>query len=90
VKRPPCTVFKAEVQTDEKDWPVVKDTSAEAWLKTIESLQQGNAKLWNRLKVSDSQLDHFDKEGPNLYVLAARVIQHDIYHAGQIAILRKS
>ena len=79
--------------TDEEDWPVVKDKSEEAWLKTIESLRQGNTKLLEQIeKVSDAQLDQIlDKEkGQTCYVLLHGVIQHDIYHAGQIAILRKS
>ena len=67
----------------EKEWPPVSDVSTEAWSKTLKALEQSQQKLLKALG---------DKSVPSqiqLYGIYA-VFQHDLYHAGQIAILKKS
>lgn len=79
--------------TDEEDWPQVIDASEEAWKRALRSLQNGNAKLQQEiLQFPDSKLDQIvdNEQRQTYYVLLHGVIQHDLYHAGQIAVLKKA
>lgn len=78
----------------EEDWPQVKDTSEAAWHKALHDLQQSHANLCagvaalqdadlNR-KIYSSESEH------SVYVMLHGVIQHDLYHAGQIVLLQKA
>jgi uncharacterized damage-inducible protein DinB len=75
----------------EEDWPPVQDTSEVAWKKTVDSLEQGHQELRSTIaRLSDAQLqDKVTGERESVYVTVHGVIQHDLYHAGQIAILKK-
>jgi uncharacterized damage-inducible protein DinB len=78
--------------TDQEDWPEVKDTSEEAWQQTLTSLTNGNAILLSEIaKLSDAQLNQIagNEQKQTYYVMLHGVIQHDLYHAGQIALLKK-
>lgn len=80
-----------EVST-EMDWPPVRDTSEAAWKQALENLRQSRARLRTIVeRVRDDQLD--EKPAPRTdnsrYVMLHGVVQHDLYHAGQIAILKK-
>ena len=75
----------------EVDFPRVTDTGAAAWTTALHGLGATHQRLLGALRsVSDDQLDQ-PSPGYRLsrYVLLHGVIQHDLYHAGQIAILRK-
>jgi uncharacterized damage-inducible protein DinB len=75
----------------EEDWPAVSDTREEAWDLIRAEAREGNKEL--RLGISrlqDERLDQPIIEGmPSIYATLHGVIQHDLYHAGQIAILKK-
>lgn len=77
--------------SDAEDWPSLNDITEEAWQQTIETLKQGNAELRSAiLAVNDSRLDQpIVAGGRSVYNTLHGVIQHDLYHAGQIAILKK-
>jgi uncharacterized damage-inducible protein DinB len=78
--------------SDAEDWPSVNDTSAPAWEKTVEALEHGNRQLREAiLNLSDARLDDLvpGKNQP-IYFMLHGVIQHDLYHAGQIAVLKKA
>lgn len=78
--------------TDEEDWPEIHDTSDATWQQTVTALCNGNAVLLNEIsKVSDAQLNQIvdNEKKQTYYVMLHGVIQHDLYHAGQIAILKK-
>ena len=78
--------------TDAEDWPEIQDTSEAAWQKIVTALCNGNAVLLNEIsKVSDAQLNQIvdNEKKQTYYVMLHGVIQHDLYHAGQIAILKK-
>lgn len=79
------------VLSPEEDWPPVADTSDEAWTRTLEMLSNAHEKLQRLLlKVSDSSLDQPIVEGASsIYVTLHGIVQHNIYHAGQIALLKK-
>ena len=78
--------------TDEEDWPKVSDTSERAWKETIVRMTQAYEGLSSAIsRLDDSKLDQPIIEGmSSVYVTLHGVIQHTLYHAGQIAILKKA
>jgi uncharacterized damage-inducible protein DinB len=76
----------------EEDWPPVKDTSEAAWRDSLEALEKGHKQL--RMAIShltDSQLDNIvASQKYSVYFVLHGLIQHDLYHAGQIALLKKA
>lgn len=76
----------------DRDWPRVVDTSEEAWQNTIVSLKRGNEELREAItRLNDNQLAQtVPGEDYAFYVMLHGVVQHDLYHAGQIAILKKA
>jgi len=76
----------------EEDWPPVKDTSENAWQSILESLKQGNRQLQQAIsEFRDERLSEpVPAKGYSMYVMLHGVVQHDLYHAGQIAILKKA
>jgi uncharacterized damage-inducible protein DinB len=82
---------RAELTTEE-DWPAVTKTSEEAWDQAKSELKQGHNDLQHAIsRVAESSLEQpiVDKLS-SVYVTLHGVIQHDLYHAGQIAILKKA
>ncbi len=77
--------------TDEENWPQVTDPSEEAWARAFAGLRAGHVRLRETVAgIEDGLLDSSPTgKGPTRYVLMHGVIQHDLYHAGQIAILKK-
>jgi uncharacterized damage-inducible protein DinB len=77
---------------DEEDWRKTSDHSEESWMKTKDSLARGHEEL--QQAIANLSLDRLDQpivEGQSsVYVTLHGVIQHDLYHAGQIAILKKA
>jgi len=76
---------------DEVNFPSVMDPGAASWKAALDGLSATHQRLLGALRsVSDDQLDQPSPGyGLSRYVLLHGVIQHDLYHAGQIAILRK-
>ncbi len=81
---------RAELSPEE-DWPPVMDTSDDAWNQTLELLKTSHEQLRKELSgLADSRLENPIVEGASsVYATLHGVIQHDIYHAGQIALLKK-
>jgi uncharacterized damage-inducible protein DinB len=75
-----------------EDWPPPGDTSEEAWEQAKAALDRGHQALVAAIaRVPESRLDEPILEGKSsVYVTLHGVIQHDLYHAGQIAILKKA
>jgi uncharacterized damage-inducible protein DinB len=79
-----------DVQLDgEMDWPPVKDTTESAWRKTLEDLKRRHDNLETVVAgLKESNLDRPWANGKStIYFLTHGSIQHDLYHAGQIALL---
>ena len=77
---------------DDEDWPPADDTSDQAWCKAIELLRAEYELLRDEaLKWRDRDLGEIT-EGQRftVYQMLHGVIQHNLYHAGQIAILKKA
>ncbi len=80
------------------DWPAVTDPSPEGWRAALERLDAVHEALLNAARaLPESRLlaptaDPRDKTtgaGVSYYVLLHGIVQHDVYHSGQIAILKK-
>ena len=78
--------------TPEMDWPPVWDASEVAWKRSLENLGDNRTRLRNYvMSVRDEQLDEMVKrENYSQYVLLQGLVQHDLYHAGQIAVLKRA
>jgi len=78
--------------TDAENFPAVTDSDERAWKETRESIKQAHEELRNAIRLlDDSRLDQPIIEGmSSIYVTLHGVIQHSLYHAGQIAILKKA
>jgi uncharacterized damage-inducible protein DinB len=75
-----------------EDWPPPEDTSEAAWEQAKEALNRGHQALVEAIaRTAESRLDEPIFEGMStVYVTLHGVIQHDLYHAGQIAMLKKA
>ena len=80
------------ILTDEEDWPPVDNTTDEAWQSTLTALKQSYAELSRALsQISESRLDEpILPEYSSVYVTIHGLVQHNLYHAGQIALLKKA
>lgn len=82
--------------SDEEDWESVPDTSDAAWENTKQRLIDTHRELLEAIAtVKDSDLDKPIIENAStpyssVYVTLHGGVQHDLYHAGQIAILKKA
>jgi uncharacterized damage-inducible protein DinB len=78
--------------TTELDWPPVWEVSEVAWKRSLATLAENRTRLRNYLKtVRDDQLDEgVLRENYSQYVLLHGSVQHDLYHAGQIAVLKRA
>jgi len=82
--------------TDEEDWPAVSDISEVAWQKTKDELVATHQQLLDKIGgLDDARLNQPIINDPSttyssVYVTLHGAVQHDLYHAGQIAILKKA
>lgn len=83
----------------EGDWQVVTDASDEAWAATLANLERNHAELLRVVtEFTDDKLDTLlgterDRAtgaGVSVYVTLHGTAQHSLYHAAQIAILKKT
>ena len=81
---------------DEEDWPSINEVTEEAWQKTKQELVDNHHQLLAVIgSLDDSRLDQPIIDDPatvfsTVYVTLHGGVQHDLYHAGQIAILKKA
>ena len=75
-----------------EDWPPADNISEAAWEQAKAALDRGHRALVEAVaRVPESRLDEPIFEGMStVYVTLNGVIQHDLYHAGQIAMLKKA
>jgi len=84
---------------EEGDWPEVEDAGEEGWKKTLDRLEQAHNALCETVsrltedRLSERLGNEREREtggGVSVYYTLHGVIQHNIYHAGQIAVLKKA
>ncbi len=76
---------------DEINFPPVAEPSEAAWQAARAQLDETNRELREAIKqIDDAKLEELTpgKEHP-LYIELYGALQHDLYHAGQIALLKK-
>lgn len=82
--------------TDKEDWQPIHDTSEAAWETTKQQLIDNHRELMNAIaNFDESRLNEpiiKDSATPfsSVYVTLHGGVQHDLYHAGQIAMLKKA
>ena len=81
---------------DAQNFPAVKDTSDAAWRNTLKHVKDVHNDLVTAVSAfPDSRLNEKvpgkDSEGDfyNFYYMLHGVAQHELYHAGQVALLKK-
>jgi hypothetical protein len=74
-----------------QDWPTVVDTSNAAWNQTVDAFFSHHLKLVETISAFTDQRLEATVPGRsyNFYRLFHGTIQHVVYHAGQIALLKK-
>jgi uncharacterized damage-inducible protein DinB len=77
---------------DEENFPPVKDTSEAAWKKAVDHAKQAHAELLRTVEtLPDRRLtDQVQGKRYDIRFMLEGVAQHELYHAGQIAILKKA
>ncbi len=83
---------------EEGDWPQVTDTSEEGWRETLAQLKARHDALLavvrglEDARLADLLVTEASREtggGVSCYVTLHGIAQHDLYHGGQISLLRK-
>jgi len=79
--------------TPELNFPPVRETTESAWQRSLEELAERQRKLVDFVRSMDEKrLDETYKDGETVYTVYAvlhGIAQHHVYHAGQIALLKK-
>lgn len=75
----------------DQDWPKIPDCTPAAWTQTIKALEQNHADLCREVsQLGDARLsENATGQRYTIYFMLHGVAQHNLYHAGQIAILKK-
>ncbi len=75
----------------ERDWPPVADSSARAWTATIDRLFHGGEQLAQAIeRQTDARLQEtVPGRDYDFYYLFHGIVQHSLYHGGQIAMLKR-
>ena len=79
-------------EPEEGDFPETGEASEESWAQTLERLNETHGRLLDMIaSLSDESLGEMvgGKDYSVRYLLRG-VIRHHVYHAGQIALLRKA
>jgi uncharacterized damage-inducible protein DinB len=81
-----------DVLAGDADWPPLRETSAEAWQGALDRLESTTRELVAVIRaMDDARLEELAGGREfNLYFLLHGVVQHNLYHAGQIALLKKA
>ena len=81
------------VDADEvEQWPEAIDAGAGGWQRELDDLERAHTALLGAV----GALNVEDLDGPvpgnpyNTYVLLHGLVQHNLYHAGQVALLKKA
>lgn len=76
----------------EKDWPALTDDSAKEWFDAQDRLFQNAEKLAQAIEEFDKAKlrDIAPGRSYDFYYLFHGIVQHSLYHAGQISMLKKA
>jgi uncharacterized damage-inducible protein DinB len=83
---------RAHDPSEDEQWPKIPDTSAEAWRSAVQRLKDAHRDL--AADVADLSDEAIKALAPNrdhsVAVMIHGIIEHDAYHGGQIAMLKKA
>ena len=87
-------LFSAELITlaDEQNFPAVRDTSAAAWEQAVQQSVHAHRQLVKAVEeLPDSRLtERVPGKDYDVRMMLNGIVQHELYHAGQIALLKKA
>jgi uncharacterized damage-inducible protein DinB len=76
----------------QEDWPPIDGGSSDAWRQTLDALEQEHNQL--RTAICALPESSLENQAPgkdhSVAVMLHGLIQHNLYHAGQIALLKKA
>jgi uncharacterized damage-inducible protein DinB len=76
------------------DWPAVGSATDERWRQALEALERAHEALIERVRALPEETLHEPTRDPRNAPLGTGVsryvLQHDVYHSGQIALLKKA
>jgi uncharacterized damage-inducible protein DinB len=77
---------------DELDWPEVGETTEAAWKAALAALKKANEELARAVEKADDAKLHAPVRGKDydFHFMLEGMTQHNLYHAGQIALLKKA
>jgi len=80
---------------DDENFPPVKDTSEAAWQQAVDGAKMTHADLVKTVAAFPEsrlgeQVPGKTESYHNFYYLFSGIAQHELYHAGQIALLKKA
>lgn len=80
-----------ETMPPEQNWPLIQDAGNGAWKATVENTLRAADELAHAIeRFGDERLgDTVPGRDYPFYNLFHGIVQHSLYHAGQIAILKK-
>jgi uncharacterized damage-inducible protein DinB len=78
--------------TGDQDWPLPGETTDSSWTAALESADASHGALIAAMSeiTEDALCEKVAGQEFSLYGLLHGVAQHNIYHAGQIALLKKA
>lgn len=78
--------------SDVPDWPAVGDTGETTWRKALDDLLRGHLRLRETIAAQPERKLSLTVPGKknSFYGDLHGIIQHDLYHAGQIPLLKKA
>lgn len=81
-----------ETLAGERDWPPVLTTAHEAWQDALRDLESATRELVAAIRGTNEEKLNESAGGAEFscYFLLHGVVQHNLYHAGQIAILKRA
>ena len=83
----------------EGDWPVPPEASAKTWREAVKALEHAHRALVKAIghlpedslfAPTNDPRQGKSRQGVSHYVLLHGIVQHDVYHSGQIALLKKA
>lgn len=77
---------------DELDWPKVGETTGAVWKAALADLKKINEDLTRAVERLDDARLHATVRGKDydFHFMLEGMVQHNLYHAGQIALLKKA
>ena len=75
----------------EEEWPLVVEVSSDAWRESQQTLEQLNQQLQSAVRAFPAErLSQELGSEYSAYIQFLGAPQHDLYHAGQIVVLKKA